>query len=904
MNIYSENIFNDQYADAKPVHQNFHDIRNNLFTRKQSETAQLNEIVTISGTMEDFKVNRRFNSEHGLPDNTYSFQTSLVLFPYFKRKKFHDTYGKDGSLVTLLEVLQNPSLFSRRIRFKINGYMIMDIAFSSNNTGTTIILQPKASKFYQSTLDDFITGKVQWDLIVEPVTSYGTVTKEKSLLFQNGNMIRLSDITMNKLLNVESVNKYWIVSIACGFSDPGVFVHTIGETVTVGEIKYISIPEKFKTFIYSQTSICNVYVFAISDNNNPISIDTSTSNGHYITNTDYSILDPSCVSVESFNTETSVIGGNIDTSSLTFQYPNIYSSADIFNIKNPLILMRFNMPVSYVRDSLLCNEEVIQYDPTQFPLIDYIAKYKKTNGLDQSLPSIVKNYIPYKLSYSVNDFISSQLNGDFNQYMLNKLIAMLHDYPKRYCKLYNTINEKYRYFHYLQFFAKTAPHVLNTSLLNNVGEIHDEDFETLFDEPQCYVSFNNSSGMKKEVNIYVDGLRIPTKYSFTNGFTQYVYIPVSKVTPNSIIELEVLRDYDHTIYSGDITFPNIDERVSLPFNFKGISSADSIFYNKLTGSYISKSNINFSTKVYKVDIYMIDDPEKRRFFAESIGDYLSSSDIQKFTYYTSEEEVEQSVSYFKTILEEFYLTSNKEKILLAEDIEIVNHTSSNNFYKILDSSRCFVSTNKIEYASIPIGIATTKFFTSIYGIIRNVDGKRSLTLEGFKGEPSGDRFRVFLNGILLDPSEYELILPSKYNSTVTVNYKNIPEGLNIGIVDYLPIKLNRDLVSIDIVDPKYISIKKPTSYLPISSRDMLFINGKKYPQDCGILDITSNRTLISNVFGNDNTCKILSFQQKHDPDVYGFSSSVDIDDKLMDSDVEYLKFQINSLVSKLYDPTK
>jgi len=898
MNIYNENVFNDQYANAVPVHQNFHTMRNLLFSRKQKETAQLNEIITISGVMSDFKIDPVFNKDHGLANNIYSYQSPIRIFPYYNRKKFNDKYGKDGALITLKEVLENPNMFSKRVRFKINGYIVMNIAFSTNNSGTTIVLEPSATALYQSTIDDFVASNVQWDMISEPISSFGTASKEKNKLFGTGNMIKMSDIQMNNTINIEASIGFWIVSISCSFSDPGIFIHTIGTTVIVDGISYISIPEQFKTFLFTQTSICDMYVFGISDKIAPKLLNTTEMNNHYISG-EYNILDPSCVSIERINNNTSVIGRTINTSSLTFKYPNVYTSSEVFNILTPHLLMRFNKPPSYDKDFLLCNSTHSLYNPLQFPLVRYIAEYKNTNILDITLPDIVKNYIPYKLLYSLEDFMSSPYKTDFNKYMLYKLIDILHDYPARYCKLYDTINEKYRYFKYLLFHATSSPHVLNISLLNNLGEIHNEDYEMVFDEPQCYVSFNNSSGIKKEINIYVDGYRIPTKYSFIEGFMQYVYIPVSKITTSSIIELEVLKDFDNMIYSGDILINSTNVDISLPTTLGGISSSNVVFYNATSNSYINKNNFYFGTSVYRIDIYMIDDPEKRKFFSESIGDYASSSDALLFSYYTSSYDINTSISYLKTILGEFYLTINEEKIRLEKDNERVVNPSSNDFYKILDSSDCFIICDKVEYVNIPLKIATTKFFETVTGIIRNVDGKRTLQFINFRGDPSIDRFRVFLNGILLNPSDYILSIPSVYNGTVTVTYTNIPPDVaNVGIVDYLPIKINRGNTSVvkdfSIEGSNYLCLKRDSNQLPISSRDMIFINGKKYPQGMGIHPITSYRSVISNNAVDLSAISIC--QQKHDPDVYGYSLADDIEDKLMDTDDQYTAYCIANLV--------
>lgn len=901
MNAYNDNIFNDQYANAEPVYQNFNDMRSKLFTKIQNDTAQLKEASTLSGTMSDFKINLKFNKDHKLANNVYSYQTPINIFPFYKRKVFHDKYGKGDSFVSLLQVMQDPSLFSKRVRFKINGYMIMNVAFSSNNNGTTIILTPTKNSLYQSTLDDFITKNVKWDMIIEPVTPYGTVNKEKNSLFGDTNLIRMSDINMQKILTVEGVTNHWIVASACGFSDPGVYIYTIGTSVSVNGIPHIEVPAAFKTFLYTQTSICNMHIFGLTSLTKPITIDNRYSNGRYAID-DCSIYDASCINIETISATTSVIGPNVKTDSIVFKYPNTYVSNEVFNISNPLILLRINPPPSFKKDSLLCDTPKVLFDKKQFPLLSYISEYKGSHIFDSTLPSIVKNYVPYKLIYNISDFNASIYKTDFNSYMLSKLIDILHDFPIRYCQLYDSINEKYKYFSYLFYLAKSAPHLLNTSRLNNTTEVNNENYDVVFDEPQCYVSFNNSSGVRKIVNIYVDGCRIPTKYTYTAGFTQYVYIPVSKVKPTSIVELEILRDYDNRICNGDIRFSSLEDKLHLPSDFKGVASSDLIFYNTISKSYINKSSIRFGTKVYKINVYMIDDPEKRKVFSDTTGEYIDTYDRLLFSYYTTSSiDYERLTPYLKTVVDEFYITNQSEKIRLSDEVETVIRPSGDDFYKIVDGNKCFMVTDMIENLNVPMSIASTRFFNTVEGYVEDVDGKRVSTITGFRGDPSPNRFRVFLNGLLLDPSQYTLYISPKYGGTVTVTYKNIPAGRSSTIIDYLPMRLNSGVATKDITNTNYISIKKANSHLPISSRDMIFIDGKKYPQGCGIEDITSNRTVIANPFINTSSSTITVHQQAHDADVYGFSSANDINDTLIDSDTGYLEFLINGVIKNLYN---
>ncbi len=272
-------------------------------------------------------------------------------------------------------------------------------------------------------------------------------------------------------------------------------------------------------------------------------------------------------------------------------YPNIYKIN--CNHKDELLILVYYSDDTVSIGTKHDNELALYY---RF-MGDIAAKYK-----NKTISSIISNYKPIKIEYSINDLEISPQYPDNLQYKTDKLIEMV----MKNVDYYGIYLNKLIGYESTFYVDMDRMQLADRIRVNNRTEIKDPDLQTDFTEP-CYLFIFRHDSNNDKINIFVDNYHFYPKYYYTDDKYKYVYIPMGIVTPKSIIEVQKLGD--NTLRKKiNVVY---DEYIPFTINNKRISVFDLFFTyidNDGTEKYMDEKEFSFYVD-YDGEKYLIDKTE-------------------------------------------------------------------------------------------------------------------------------------------------------------------------------------------------------------------------------------------------------------------------------------------------------
>lgn len=216
-------------------------------------------------------------------------------------------------------------------------------------------------------------------------------------------------------------------------------------------------------------------------------------------------------------------------------YPNIYHI--IGDRKNK----KLKVYVFYYKSNMLLkhrNALAVFYKYTK----DVLDHYKQG-----CIPDIIKNYNPVKIEYDIKDFHKSEYYKDdkknnvyYNDHFKYKVTKMAE---------LTKIDAEYFRDYLINLGLKNKYYYLDLSTITNLKKkIRNDNRDTgeefvKFDVPMYMFVFRNDfSSMYDEISVVLDGIRYASDYIYKTDQYDFVYIPITEVKNDSVIEIEKMKE--------------------------------------------------------------------------------------------------------------------------------------------------------------------------------------------------------------------------------------------------------------------------------------------------------------------------------------------------------------------------
>lgn len=236
-------------------------------------------------------------------------------------------------------------------------------------------------------------------------------------------------------------------------------------------------------------------------------------------------------------------------------YPNIYEVQGLKENECGIVFIIQDETV--VTESEAYFDELAKYQE----YIDMLPQYK-----DGTIPDIIKHYRPSSFVYSIPNYQNSVYVPDTMNYKVQKLHKTIYENPWVLCTYLDLLNLPTEKF-YLDMAKIDLSNRIRTDSINESLEPGQPDIT--FESPHYVFALNRHfvNTRQYDFRIFIDGyFQTVSEYTVLPGLDfYYIYIPVDKVSTNSVIEIERFKLF---MYETRVTPVDIDPMIEL--NLKDI----------------------------------------------------------------------------------------------------------------------------------------------------------------------------------------------------------------------------------------------------------------------------------------------------------------------------------------------
>lgn len=227
---------------------------------------------------------------------------------------------------------------------------------------------------------------------------------------------------------------------------------------------------------------------------------------------------------------------------LTMYYPNIYKVNKSLNNDKDLLIYIFYSDITNTNIGSKYTNELDLYHRHTTNLLQLY----ENNTIDE----FIKEYKPKEIVFSDSDFNLSEQYPYRDDYIKTRFIELISSNGSIYKEYLTKVLPNTREIYIDISKIDLSKRIRN----NNKKEINNEELYETFSTPHYLLKFTYD-GFNDKMNIWVDGLFIvPTIYN--DSLYQYVYIPMDRVKPNSIMLIERFHDIETSV---DFTYDSIED---------------------------------------------------------------------------------------------------------------------------------------------------------------------------------------------------------------------------------------------------------------------------------------------------------------------------------------------------------
>lgn len=789
----------DQYSDDI-VNYFLYEAWDKSFSRGLYRQKEFDKEMRRSVDTADFIHDIKLNSRLKIPVRAYIMKLDKFRLPIGNKKRFINQYGNFNRPVSLRSIMMDGKTFTHSIFCTMGDYGFLDLYFYPTPYGYTYLVYlptfvptdrfpndenelwetfetttpTRAGVFTSEQFENFqkdhVNITIQW-------TKHGDIYRNSGILnnfinLANG-MITLPRQQSNvaKFLESDSDSNSWDILIT---DHSG--IHSKCYMRTVGTLE--SIDEKQVVF-----KVASISFTATALNN--------------ATGTIYAIKRPnrvSCIYYEHINNLLPIFQVNTIKSPLShYNYlisklelvSKRFEKTDILDIEPtfyPNVLDLSNTPWFEDGQDLAIEifERPVKDATCKFdnPIENYMAAVgnKYTTIVVDSLlcPPVIADYqtdlAPNAEAYPYD---SSPFWGNIRGYYLNMLNDICNDDPMRLKDLQIRLNQINKRFttksgtpEELKF---TSEYVMDNSELAVVRK----DDTTHFTEPHGMFRYTTDEPDSAAL-VYMNGIlqEIDLNY-YCTGF-EYLYLPKSKID----MGMARYETEDDKITAKPITIdafpryttlyhPNVHQLLNLydtterkplfegVVSKRGFSIDDLIFYDPNSMEYLDKSKFHFGafTTEYLVkherrdEVVMLDKARSVEYLLTNLGEVYRTMDLQEIILKLGDYEVD-----FKKLVDE---TPGGLSVISSKE-----HPAGSLTVGIRDES--LIGTDIMCQVS-------TRLENRVFNGIDIINNNNLIMWRHYGLANDPRKVEVYHNGVLLRPSEYQLVFPTKLNGTLIVN---------------------------------------------------------------------------------------------------------------------------------------
>ena len=905
-NDYDSYFFNNLYNDEL-IGDKLAAFQNRLYNPilKGKEWIQNNRI--INGDIFDVKINQDLNMLYNLPLNSYSLQFNRNIVPFYSEKGFFDRYGY-GSVISSVDIMNDCRIFDKNFYFFLGGHLIHDVKLVIFKDKCIIFIVPTStdspSDICSNDIEDIIESSetdMMWTVMLTTKADYYLTTLPRVSLF-NGNKIYLDNLPTFKKYSKPHKSNCWTLYVSGSGKSYNIMDATSVSLQKDEDGEYFLISDEFKDYIYTKANTLRCLIVNEPEcSGTGIYVDTAGINPIFQIPFKKNPIPKRNLIVWEYDNVTKRKLHPLEVSA-DLLYPNIYDFTEmlteaylhmLFTKSKDLILdaservivfgqnmgsgKYFDLYIEWIEPM----QDVSSYDSY---IQDYMDCYKDTyaaNLINGSLPQEIKDYHPIiDPKLGAFDYFNSEYKGDYRAWRVYNLIRLLQDNPTRYDEFFHML-----YYYGKQYITKmynyeNEPHIYDREITDNKDHC-DNANELLvnFDQPQRFVRFFDYHYMVKPVGLFFDGkFKLPT-YVMRFGTTLFVYFDSSNALNHETIQMDI-EIVDNPQENKNFFFQNQDSIIDLEsLNFKRkVSLSNIVFYDVETGEYLSKE----SDLVYKAQISIAD------------IEYIGVDKVDT----TSELSTEMVLATKNNEL----VTPNNYDCIVLKITKIKHEISdpdSNQLVNLDDVQISLAGGGSLKYVKRGLGVATTDFYQQRVFTIKQsdlTDGKYTYLYMKFVGKPDKNRFRIYINGLRLNPSMYDITFKGFCKDAIVDFHSGVPTGEVIiqyisydeivrynGLIDGLK-KTDDDILYLrDILDVPF----DPMIY-------KIFIDGYRISDNQIRLIGQSNMIMINQTYHTfTDSSEIVIYQQEMDEDLYDFKSDSQFLDKTSIEDDTFRKYLIS-----------
>lgn len=877
-------LYDWEYNNTYDINRVVPDIKtfiDQLYTHSVNAQADLCGISRMCGSMADFQRDVEVNRKLGLPYYSYTLEIPIKNIRCFKNLALRRANPR---IYTIHDSCQMTDMFKSRLMMFINGEYYPAVKFYASSDRFVLIIQVNNGDVTLSRMESWINNGFTWSLLSMPFSTVKHKYGLTSDLIKNG-IIPLT--ALDKVSNAMYIKRnLWLVSIGTKDNEVGVSSTTLATLVTTDDgtvgLKLDPTVAKEITSTYvsiEATAFPNIKGGLLLGQGRSLQIDLATNP-----------IPPQNIICWETDAEGKYIK-YIHNETVVMYYPNVYTIENIDDSKNLYVSWCYSdEDTTHFYNPL---EEYMQYNTA------YAA-----GVISGELPKAIRDYIPYKSEYTEPnylDYYDQATRRNDLTFKFETLKDIIADDTRRLEKIYvdNVIKSEYQWHSNPHFIIKASECGSLDNRIRRNNENESEYADKIEFNTECiYFTIDHEDGRSYPVAVFIDGLRCLKTWQFTEKFRTYVYIPRELVGESSIIEFELMKTRSKNPTTVMLDLGEKHNSVLIPDDFVDLSPQNVLVAVQEDtsdveddGSYqhIYKVAPNYEMYwllmgniAYKNGIPMIEGAtvtkEAKTTVITSQDDVLLDENENAITAGTGNFWTGGSTQYLAERGRDVNFIQVPDT-QFPEDYKDLVKVRELGYY--IDERRRFFEYMPNGEDDAPIYITPiTNYFANKTVKIINTDIHRSwkftiddktkqMKIDDFNLDPSSDKFRVYLNGRLLDAYHdylidaslpYGFYLGSPVNIAITAPF--IGKG-NV-LIEYIPYryKLLYRLTDVrsNCIELRTHEIKRPFSMVYYD----VYVNGKKlYANDIDI--ITPSKIIIkAPVVGGT----VSFYERAHDPDIY------------------------------------
>ena len=914
-------LFDNQYH-ADIVDNILREFNDRTWYRSMTEQKTACQTEILSGPVSDFKQDEALNTKMGFPAGSYTYFLPRKLTNHQYQKEILDKFIIPKTLISLKDTFTS-KYFVFQYLFLLGDYVFINLKLCITQNGTYLVIEDGTTDGISDTrlkemIDNYNNPYCdnRWTLEIRPKTSFCyTETTRTSLV--DGTKLYLNKFTTQQFRVAPNSMVDWKVCITYWNDDPNLLRMTSATLKEDEGGKYLEVTQVFSDYLANGGSFiahCYVYAepyrvgYAISPNYNGPTGYLKTMFDEYIATVDnrrlkvlaqvsedgwetvsgsdikfddltdaiavgfmdnynwiaipimdhVSPIHPGNFRIWEYEPETDTFG-RMNATSVTARFPNIYK----YNILSECSMFY----IEWIR----ADEEVsyCKFDDFTKEYRDYIGIEFARKLLHNELIDVIQNFKPLEFVYNDYDYISSAKYPTVHDYNLEKAKELLHETNLWYSDLQKQIAERNRVFKTHVFQITEFESFYNDMVAGNTPEY-------------LNIRFTDGSKLNHAYTVYVDGKFIGDYSSRFDKFDLILSIPSKYLTQTSEIIIDAYLT-ENEQYATTVKVDANTDHALLPYEYKGhsISGSDITFYDS-AGLRVDPNQIGFgmyaAQYIVQYPTKMIDweglglDPSSEEIASRIYLDEDTGAEMLTFEFIVPNE---YAYLYLKTIENYFLLTLDPAYLMVKSGEVFVECPAGTSFSKKINPLELSVVVPHKFDALGRIGISNSDVYRQTYNA--DMGAKNEMRLGVFYGSNNANRFLVFKDGVLTDPSTYNITTSNYVGKALKVDFKEAPTAGTVGGLIYLPFPV--DIIQATSDANGFINIAG-TGLCGYTGTEIVFRDNLRYnPND--IIEITPQILKCSTPYAT------FTFIRVHrDSNIFEFEDTQDFDflDKLFVND--------------------